>query len=357
MTASFMPIEMMHRWACVVLLIATLAVSAPAYTMSAPGQIEVPVADESPAARPPAVAEAISALLVRLTGRADVVDLPVGERIRADASSYLQGFSYRQGPAASGQTDADRTEQTWLNTRFDASRLRDILVRRGVEVWPERAPRLLVWMVIEQGAQRRFSNADMDAAVQRALREQAQALGVQVLFPLFDLEDLRALRPADVAAGFAQPIQAASARYAPDHIMSVRISDPNAERVAGRWMLMSDERVLQRWRSSTQALDATVAQSMQRVVAQLRQDLAYLPDLFASGRLQIVVAGIDGLMTHDRIAQRLEALAGVERVTTLAIEGDAVRYGLAITTPEAGVREAIEADSRLLADGEQYRWQ
>lgn len=357
MTASFMPMNTMHRWGGVVVLIAALAVSAPAWTMTTPGQIEVPVADESDAARPPAVAKAISALLVRLTGRADVVDLPVGEQIRAQASSYLQGFSYRQGPAATAQASADNANQTWLNTRFDASRLRDILVRRGVEVWPEQPPRLLVWTVIEDGAQRRFGNAEMDASLQRALREQARALGVQVLFPLFDLEDLRALRPADVAAGFAQPIQAASARYAPDHIMSVRISDPNAERMAGRWMLMSDERVLQRWRTSTQALDAALQQSIRRVVTQLRQDLAYLPDLFASGRLQIVVAGIDGLVTHDRIAQRLESLAGVERVTTLGVEADRVRYGLAITTPEAGVREAIERDSRLLADGEHYRWQ
>ena len=352
-----MPMKMMHRWGCVVLLITALAVSAPAWAMTESGQIEVPVADESPSARPPAVAKAIGALLVRLTGRPDVVDLPVGERIRAQASSYLQGFSYRQGPAATDQTNADSAEQTWLNTRFDASRLRDILVRRGIEVWPERPPRLLVWIAIEDGAQRRFSHAEMDAPLQRALREQAQALGVQVMFPLLDLEDLRALRPADVAAGFAQPIQAASARYAPDRIMSVRLNDLNAQRVTGRWTLMSDEAVLQRWRTADAALDTSVEHSTQRVVAQLRQALAYLPDLFASGRLQIVVAGIDGLMTHDRIAQRLESLAGVERVTTLAIEGDAVRYGLAITTPEAGVREAIERDSRLLADGEQYRWQ
>ena len=352
-----MPVKTMYRWGLMVGLLAALAAIAPAYAAAVPGQIEVPVADESEAARPPAVAKAISALMVRLTGRPDVVDLPVGEQIRAQASSYLQGFSYRQGPAARGQSDANNAEQTWLNTRFDASRLRDVLVRRGVKVWPERPPRLLVWVAIEGEAQRRFSDEQADAQLHRALREQASALGVQVLFPLLDLEDRQALRPADVAAGFVQPIQAASARYAPERILSVRINDLNAERVTGRWMLMSDETVLQRWRTANAALDASVEQSAQRVVAQLRQDLAYLPDLFASGRLQIVVAGIDGLMMHDRIAQRLESLAGVERVTTLAIEGDAVRYGLAITTPEAGVREAIERDSRLLADGEQYRWQ
>jgi hypothetical protein len=89
----------------------------------------------------------------------------------------------------------------------------------------------------------------------------------------------------------------------------------------------------------------------------LRRDLAFLPDLFASGRLQIAVTGIDGLSTHDRIRERLASVAGVERVTTLAVDGDRVRFGLAITTPAEAVREAIERDNRLLADGEQYRWQ
>ncbi|MDR9406687.1 MAG: DUF2066 domain-containing protein [Spiribacter sp.] len=352
-----MPKTTMMRRLGVVWLLALVGLANPVHASTISGQIEVKVADESSAARAPAVTEAVDALLIQLTGRDGVVDLPVAAGIREQASRYLQGYSYRHGPAP-GVTEPDASaEQTWLNARFDVSALRDRLVRRGVEVWPERRPRVLLWMAIERGAERRFGDPQTDAQWHQTLQDEAAKRGVQLLLPLLDLEDRQALQPADVAAGFAQPIQAASVRYAPDRIVSVRLNDGRGERMTSRWTLMSDEAVQQRWRITDANLDATVQQSVKQLVEPLRRDLAFLPDLFASGRLQIAVTGIDGLSTHDRIRERLASVAGVERVTTLAVDGDRVRFGLAITTPAEAVREAIERDNRLLADGEQYRWQ
>ncbi|MDR9432925.1 MAG: DUF2066 domain-containing protein [Spiribacter sp.] len=308
---------------------------------STPGAVEVPVADESEAAREPAVEQAVGEMLVQLTGDPSVLDALVAEQISNDAQQYLEGFSYRQAPAL------------MLSARFNTTRLRERLVRAGIKVWPEQPVTVLVWLAIEQEGERRLADAKQDADVLQRLRTQAEQLGLRLMFPLMDLEDLAAVSPAEVAAGFAEPIREASTRYDPDRILSVRLSESGA----ARWTLISDEAVMTRWQTGPGGLDDTLDSAVERLVARLTREFAYLPDLFASRRLNIAVSGIDSLRIHDRVVARLEALAGVERATALEVDADQVRFALAINTPEARVLKAIARDSRLLADGEQYRWQ
>jgi Uncharacterized protein conserved in bacteria len=307
-----MPKTTMMRRLGVVWLLALVGLANPVHASTISGQIEVKVADESSAARAPAVTEAVDALLIQLTGRDGVVDLPVAAGIREQASRYLQGYSYRHGPAP-GVTEPDASaEQTWLNARFDVSALRDRLVRRGVEVWPERRPRVLLWMAIERGAERRFSDPQTDAQWHQTLQDEAAKRGVQLLLPLLDLEDRQALQPADVAAGFAQPIQAASVRYAPDRIVSVRLNDGRGERMTSRWTLMSDEAVQQRWRITDANLDATVQQSVSSWLSRCAVIWLFCPICLRAVDCKLPSLGLTGLVPMTGFASawhRLPALS------------------------------------------------
>lgn len=322
------------------------------------GVVTVPVADESGAAREAALAEAMSRFIVRRTGLADLPQTEVGERLQAQAERYLVGFTYRNVTPESGELNLPGPPviEQRLEVRFAVRDIERALVNADVEIWPSPLPTVLVWLAVEAEGERRIAEAGRDDEWFTALRESADALGVRFIFPLMDLQDLSSLAYADIAAGFAEPLRNASARYGVDEILAGRLQVSADGRVSARWMQLDDEQGMQRWQDSAAAMPDLLARAAERVAAELRRDYAYLPDLSAQRLLTIRVQGIDSLSAHNAVVERLRAMSGIDRASPMAIDADTVTFVLAITVDEERVLTALENDARLSAEGDDWRW-
>lgn len=320
--------------------------------------VMVPVADESASARDAALAEAMSRFIVRRTGLANLPQTEVGERLQAEAERYLVGFTYRNAivdPVDPALPGPPVTEQR-LEARFAVRDIERALVNAGVEIWPSPRPTVLVWLAVEAQGERRIAEAGRDDEWFNALRERADELGVRFIFPLMDLQDLSSLAYADIAAGFAEPLRNASARYGVDEILAGRLQIMPDGRVSARWMQLDDERAMQRWQDSAAAMPDLLGRAAERVAGELRQVYAYLPDLSAQRLLTVRIQGIDSLEAHHRVVERLQALSGIDRASPMMIDGDQVTFVLAITVDEARVLTTLENDARLSAEGDNWRW-
>jgi len=316
--------------------------------------VEVPVADNSAAARDDALVEALDALLVRLTGNPDVVDTAVAERLRETVNDTVNGFSYRSVAV----DDGDQAErETRLRVRFSRPAVRNALARAEIAVWPPSPPAVLVWLGAQRDGERFIAGNDQGEGLIEALDAAARPLGIRPVAPLMDLQDRRNLGFADIAGGFIQPVREASERYGAGAVLMGRLQRGGRPEYQVRWTLLpGDNASVQRWRSSGERLEAVMASGARGLAERLRESLAYVADPDSRRQLEVSVAGIDSLATHQAVAERLGELVGVTRVTPAEVAGDRVRWQLAIGVDAERVERALAAESRLRPTGDGYRW-
>ncbi|MBS3785745.1 MAG: DUF2066 domain-containing protein, partial [Gammaproteobacteria bacterium] len=301
-------------------------------------QVETGVANTSDAERQAAIKTATGALLMHLTGLQGMAGSPLAEVIAADAERYVIDYSYR--------TATDESLQ--LALRFDLPALRRVLVERGMRVWPERRPLVLVWLVEQQGGRRELIAPDQAPDWLLSLQQSGAALGMRLILPLLDLEDRNALSAADVALGFHDPIRQGSARYGAERILlGVIQAGANASQAPIRWTLLDDKMVIQRWQD--QGADTLV--TLNRL---MRDDFVYRPDLEAQQRLEVAITNVTSFSDYERVVSRLSAMGGVAQVQPVQLAGDKARFLLALQTDPARVRETLDRDPQLMAEGDDY---
>lgn len=347
------------------LIFLLLGVMTPVAAQTAPsGVVSVPVSDDSESARRAAIAGAMGQLIIRLTGLPMLPESPVGQRLRSEAERFVLGFSYREVPlepsvdsVVAPPPDTPLTE-TRLETRFALQDIERELVRAGVEIWPNPAPSVLVWLAVERDGDRRLADAMTDAEWREQLQSQAAALGFRVIFPLMDLEDLSSVSYADIAVGFADPVRKASLRYGVNDVLAGRIQVLADGRVNARWMQLGETPDVERWSDSAEQASPLLRQAVDELVGGLRRNYAYLPDLSAQRTLLVSIRNIATLAAQARVMERLEAISGVERVSPTIVSDQRVTFALAITVEEARVRAALERDTRLIRDedGDGFSW-
>lgn len=334
------------------LLACVLAPAVGAQPTGSPGRADVPVTDGSDAARDAAVSQAVTRVVLRLTGDPTVLASDSVAELRREADDYLQGYAYRE----EGPSD-DAPAGLRLIARFDVQRLRETLVEAEIPIWPDRPPSVLVWLGRDSEGEREILGSGDADGLTTDLVDAAAALGVNLLFPIMDLQDLSAISYGDLAGGFADPVAEASQRYGADRILAGRLAAAGDAGVDGRWMYIAPDGAVDRWGESADEALGLLGRALDGLVARLRDDYAYLPDLEARGRLEIEVGGIDSLALHERVVERLIALSGVERVNPVRIDAERVVFELAISTPADRVLEALERDGRLVGDEAEYTWE
>lgn len=302
-------------------------------------RVEVVVADTSDGARAAATQTAIGVMLMQLSGLQGMLGSPMASAIAADAERYVLDFSY-----ITAEADALR-----LALRLDVPALRRLLVERGIRIWPERRPLVLVWLVEQVGNRRDFVTAPQSPEWLDQLREQAAALGLRLVFPLLDLEDLQAVNFTDIAAGFHGPVRVGSARYDADRILTGVIEhDPNSSSSSIRWTLLDEVMVIRRWQDEGESTVSTLSRLM-------RDDFAYRPHLQSREQMEVVVSNVGSFVAHQRVLQRLEEVEGVSQVKPTEVIGERASFLLILSGGAERVRDSIARDPQLMAEGDGYR--
>lgn len=192
--------------------------------------VEVAVTSQADAERRRAGQAALSTLLARLTGLREIPHTPdVRDALQRPEDFYT---SYR--------FERRVQNETVLTIRFEPASAQGLLRRAGLPIWAADRPTVLVWLVLQRGAERERLADAQATAFAAALQAQARARGLEVFLALDDLQD-RELEPADLWGRFWERIDAASARYAPDLLLVGRSREEND----GTWHTMWNLRGLQ----------------------------------------------------------------------------------------------------------------
>lgn len=328
-------ISFRHWRGLIGLLVALVAVS-PAWALNL-YQGTVMVADQSEEALKPGIREALDVVVVKLSGRQDVLNqAPLRETLDG-ATSLVQQFQYVSLP----------DDQTALQVQFQKQALDALLRRHGVPVWGRSRPELVTWLAVDDGTDRLIAQPETHPSA-RILEEVAANRGIPLLMPLLDMEDLRLVGFNDVWGGFGDRLSRASQRYAGDHILSVRLLRLNGDGWHARWSLQHG-RETQRWQSRGDALRQVLASGFAQVADHLA--IQYAPQTVGMEQsLGLKVSGIQSAEHFARVANYLASLDRVERVNWTRYSAGSAEFALVFSGELSDFEQVLSLNRLLIPD-------
>lgn len=293
-----MVIRLIH----VIMLAATLTVlsSTPVAAAIDYGFVNVEVSDRGSANRDRAMQAGISEAVVRLSGSRQI-DAELVDAIITDAARYVIGYGYQQAESLQLQLTVD-----WL-------RLRDAMVARQLPVWDFARPSVIVWLAIDNGLQRSMLAAD-DPLIEQ-LNRVARRRGIDLVWPLMDLQDQVAVSTSDVWAVFDRTLRQASERYEVSTLLVGRVSG-RGERWQSRWDLIDATRS-EYFAFEGSSLEQVASEAVDKAVDYLGQSFAYLPEASAQAHEMVIV----DVETAADYAQLITALRSLSPILSVQPKG------------------------------------
>lgn len=306
--------------------------------------VSVEVTSQSIDQRQAAFKKGLKEVLVKVSGRSDVLKSPKIEQDLTQPESLVDKFHYQALPA-----DEDNASQFLLLIKFNSKAINELLTQAHQLVWSKERPLTMVWLATEDGPEgRQLLGSDSDSDLTSVVQRTADERGASFMLPLLDLTDLADLTVNDVWQSNREVIEEADGRYSA-HAALVGNLGSDKEGWHGQWRLWVNS-TEQTWQSSAPDLPSLVKKGINAAVDELATQFASAPstnisgaakndsgtvnalsaDKEASTPLSIVVYGIDDMESYRKVTSYLGNLSGVSSLAVQTIGSDYVVYELSM---------------------------
>jgi len=311
-------------------------------------EYKILVATQAKKERTEALRQAFMQILVRVSGRVDIVqsaDYPNIQEAIELATRYAQQYRYLKYKP---KPDGDPTKKLILWIRFDEAAVTRLLINNNIPVWGNTRPATLVWLVIDTRGQRELLANNSQHSARAILVRQSRQRGVPLRLPLLDLKDRSALRTSDVWGNFESPILQASQRYQTEAVLVGRAFQSSGGYWNARWSLYSDSR-RQDWSMSGSTLDEVLLPGIDTTAEILSSRYASAGQAEV-GTILVQVKDIKNLADYNRVLAYLKKLSNVNSVQPYYLAASHAIFKL--TTPQGrlGVARGVSLGHTLIND-------
>ena len=316
-------------------------------------QAEVLSESQSDAQRRIDASEGLSQVLMRVSGRSDILQNPVIVAALKTPEQYYSEFSYARVEAVNDAAaalpqpgldplPAEKPRQV-MRIRFAPSLIAKILREADLPVWGSNRPSVLSWMAIDDESGRQVLGEANPSLFAKTLNQAARARGVPLLLPLWDLEDSRGVSSSEIWGRFLGRIEAASKRYSPDKILVFRAESEFSNQWRGDWSLGEGGQ----WRSGTVygESQAQLATALVGVLASVLSEQYAVTSTRSEVRL--TVEGITEIQDYAEVSRYLEGLTQVMSVQPVRILTDMVEFKLRSEGEVQQIIDVIALDRKL----------
>ena len=300
--------------------------------------IRIEVEDRSEDTIDRAAREALQTALLKRSGDRALLQHPAVEAALASARTQLSLYQFER---IGGMTR--------FVAQIDQAVVENLIKAANGTFWAEARPPILLWLVIDDPAGRRFGNTAADQPLWERLSETFDGLGVKLRRPLYDLSDAVLVSPDALWRRDFGPIVEASERYGMTHLLLGRLIRLSDGRYIGEWVYrdVSVERAV-----SVQAgsLEALIDSGVTLAMAEMRQQ--YAVALTTDNATQALRIRVHNVVTQDDYRAVTAAMHGIQtlnHVRPVAVRGDTLTLEL------RGVGDA-ETLIRLMASRTDLTW-
>jgi len=314
------------------------------------------------------LADALTILIERISGRKGVVDASgLGPTLKR-AKDYVERFEYipldnvpltgEGTPPASSSEAASGDDGDGHSTRvmpvvyryrlhilFDKVSVERLLEAHQVPIWGRLRPTLVVWLAVDDDVHRYTVTPDNARQIKESIAEVSVRRGLPIILPLMDLEEQARIGFSDIWGDFADTIRAASGRYRAGAELVGR-----AYRQDGRWSLrwsLYSESLTDHWSGEETTLDANVVLALDHAADRLGDLYARSADQADDQRVEMDVRDVTGISGYARLLTYLESLELISDVVVIKVQADEVAFSLRLKREARFLRRAIEFDDTL----------
>ena len=299
----------------------------------------VAVEDRSAGELARAAGDALTRVLVRVSGDEQILDeAPFNEAVQ-NAQSHVLLYSY--------QDDQDGGTRVFFE--FDDAFVRSLFRDHSILYWEQRRPPLVIWLALDEPFSRRFAARSDDVELLAPSLDRLGLRGVEVRFPLLDLADSAALSVNAIWERDFDQVRRASARYGTEHAL------------VGRWIDLSDGSKLVDWyyvgpkQSENLQFRATELsdiwdRGVDLAVDAMRDSLAVTLQQFEmSEAIAVSVKGVKSYADYRAISSVFDELGQLVDLRIDSLNGDTVIYRVVGVPSAEQVARLIPSRSGLLA--------
>jgi hypothetical protein len=305
---------------------------------------EVPVENQSAAARSAALGEALAQVLVRMSGDSAVANDPLVRRQLEQAPRLLQHFRYRQEVEA--PPGVPPRLQLYLVARFDADGVDRLLDAAGIRLWLARRPTTLLLVELD-GEEGRVLLGEADAARLEPFHRRARLRALPTVLPLLDLEEQIRLTPQALGAGLRDLLEDMGRRYGAPAVLHGQLTQV-ADFWVARWTL-SLPGGSERW-ESVGALESVLAAGADGLGDALGRRYALSAAERLGGSYRIAVAGLVAATDYPRLVRYLAENPLVRDLAVELAEGDRVHLRVQAGASLERLVESLTLGYTLAAD-------
>jgi hypothetical protein len=300
---------------------------------------EVMVSDKGPQALSAGSREALSQVLVKISGSTDVLQNPELASALKRSRSLVQQYAYISRDADSGEFVA--------RFEFDEAVISNLISRSGVPLWTANRPAVLVWMVVEGPGGKQFLNNETLPEMVSLISAEFARRGVPARFPLYDLNDAALLTIDDVWRLDAPSLVAASARYGVRDILAGRLATLSNGSGTGDWSYLSGNSRIDR---SIRVGDseAFLLAGSSLVAEEMSSRYAVAPTTATSEGIKVQVTGVSSYSDYAGIVTWLEGLELIEFANVETIRGDTLHFNLVAQADAEQLATIIELNKKLV---------
>ena len=346
-----MPVKTPGRLLLCFMFAALLAGALPARAAPVSGLYEarVPVTDRTSSARSAALQQALSAVLVKVTGARSVPG--VLTPMLANPSRYLQQYSYEQAPADPNApaAAASGSPAFVLWAKFDPKVVNQDVSAAHMPLWGAERPRTLVWLALQDSPASRLLAAADTSYLTQALTDAARQRGIVLLFPQLDAVDRAALGVPDVTGFNLDRIRAASARYRPDSILVGSVTPFGNGQYAAHWELLNGTE-LETWQTPPGDEAVAAVDGVQMTADRYAARYAIAAGAGNLAGMALEVDGITSLDSYAQVLAYLNSLTPVQAVRVERMEPGSAFFSLDARGSLDNLRSALSLGGLLLPE-------
>jgi len=365
-------------------------------------QASINVDSQNSGERKRALKQAMQAVLLKVGGQLSVLENNLLKKSLTTANSFITQYHYQQ---INRPISPSVNKQLSLVVSFNEDKINKLFSQANLPIWGSLRPQVLLWIIDEQGLRRTIiSNSTMLNSTEinfpLLVNDFSRQRGLPLLMPLMDFDDANQITLSDLWGRFEQPIRYASARYFPEAIVVMRISNSslvaldessgldsieisdtinnNGNSVKSSalksncgllcskekasyvldWSLLSSQALTSRQdfgakqKSSQQYLGTNKTELFQQGLADITEIIyqQYALSTEVNNNFVIEVGNIESLTAYTQLFHFLTELSAVKSVTLTSAKGSMRRFNLQLL----GSKNALLASLKLNKQLQQY---
>jgi hypothetical protein len=333
--------SMNHKFVGMLALLVSLSVlqPSPAVIVEELYSVELPVADQTTSLRLDAFRKAFKLVVIKVSGSGDALTSAAFERPMKNSARYVKQFRYinRNNEDAEGFDSG----QLIIKIDFNQQLIEGLLREHNFPIWGRERPGSLLVISYDVNETIRLVSDETTPDIVELLDESAVMLGVPLLFPLMDLEDIALVNIGDIVAREYEGIEIMADRYAPDALVIGQIVGRSGAGWNGDWEVRFEDQIF-KWQYQGSSKQKVVDEGIRHLARVLALEYALEDHRRVEQNLLLSVSPLSKFDRLISVQNYLESLSVVDSVRVALISTEQVTFSIKLRNSSEDLQRLIE---------------